>query len=52
MMLNSFPGMISIHSAARAETKAEESVRKASRDFNPLRREGGDGLYPYVRTIL
>ena len=34
---------ISIHSAARAETYAFATCSTSTTDFNPLRREGGDG---------
>ena len=36
---------ISIHSAARAETDFVQISTRTIRDFNPLRREGGDPSY-------
>ena len=39
---------ISIHSAARAETRYQRASIGKERNFNPLRREGGDPSSPIM----
>ena len=50
--INSCSPLISIHSAARAETKTLMRNTRRPVNFNPLRREGGDDLSARTSTLL